>query len=181
MRHTKTITIEEEGRDKGKTFILTEMPATLGEKWAMQLMHLITHNAEAVAVNPQALNGGGGMGALAVMLAEAQGVGNSNDAMTPEQVALGLAMARALTDPSLDAWWDCVRYQHAPNHPPQPINQGAACQIEEIKTIAFLRFEVLNLHTDFFSREKASTMASPSPGTPTGSTPTRMSRPRSGQ
>ena len=34
MRKTKIVTIEAENRDKGKTFLLTEMSAAQAEKWA---------------------------------------------------------------------------------------------------------------------------------------------------
>jgi hypothetical protein len=158
-RHTRTITIEDEGRDQAKVFILTEMPATAAEKWATQAIYLLTQAGVPVSDEARAA---GGMQALAA---------------TPLN---GIGQLRALQDPSLDAWWDCVKYLHKPNHPPQPIHQGAMCQIEEIKTIAFLRMEVLRLHTDFFSRENASTSESPSPAQiHTGSSPTRISRPRS--
>ena len=159
-RRVKTITIEEEGRDKGKVFVLTEMPATVAEVWATQAIELLLKAGADVSAEAQAA---GGMQALAG---------------TP---ITGVAQLRALQDPSLAAWWDCVRYEHASNLPPQPILQGAACQIEELKTISQLRMEVLRLHTDFFSDEKGSTSASPSHPTPrpTGSSPTRISHPRS--
>lgn len=159
-RRTTTITIEEEGRDKGKVFVLTEMPATAAEAWATQALYLLTQAGVVVDAEAQAA---GGMAALA-----ATGSGVES-----------IAQIRALQDPSLDAWWDCVRYLHAPNLPPQPINRGAACQIEEMKTISFLRVEVLKLHTDFFSPASPSTTALPSSAVPTGSSPTRISRPRS--
>jgi hypothetical protein len=156
-RRTVNVTIEEEGRDKGKTFVLTEMPATVGEKWAMQLMHLMLEAGAPIGEEEIA----GGMAALA-------------------SIPGGIRMARALQDPSLDGWWDCVRYQHAANHPLQAINQGAACQIEEIATITHLRMEVVKLHTDFFPAASPSTTDSHSPArTATGSLPTRTSRPRS--
>lgn len=162
-RRTVNVTIEQEGRDKGKVFVLTEMPATVGEKWAMQLMYLIAQAGVAAALTSEAM--AAGMSGLAAMLPEAQG-------------AMALTLARALGDVTLESWWDCVRYQHAPNQPLQPINQGAACQIEEIATITQLRMEVVKLHTDFFSDASPSTTGSPSP-TATGSLPTRTSRPRS--
>jgi hypothetical protein len=163
-RHEKTITIQDEGRDKGKVFVIREMPATAGEKWAMQLMYLIEQ--AGAAVSQETLTGG--MAGLATLMPEGR------------KDAMALAVARALGDPSLAAWWDCVRYVHAPNHQPQKINLGETCQIEEIKTITFLRMEVVKLHTDFFSPENPSSSGSPSPEpTHTGSSPTRISRPRS--
>jgi hypothetical protein len=163
-RDTTIVIGEDGGRDKGKTFILTEMPATAGEKWAMQLMYLMQQNG--VDLSPQAASSG--MAGLA-------------DALSAKKREQALAMGRALGDPSLAAWWDCVRYQHAPGHPLQKIEQGDACQIEEIKTIASLRMEVVKLHTDFFPDDSVSTTESRSPAIPTGSSPTRISRPRSAQ
>jgi hypothetical protein len=159
-RKTVTLTIEEEGRDKGKIFVLTEMPATVGEKWAIQLLHLLVTQG-GLQIDADAARGG--MRALA-------GIGSG----------VALAMARALHDPSLEGWWDCVRYQHRPDIPLQPINQGITCQIEEIATITQLRMEVVKLHTDFFQGANPLTTGSPSPApTPTGSLPTRTSRPQS--
>src|ERR1700757_5272796 len=37
-RKTIDVHIQEEGRDKGKVFRITEMPASQGEKWAMRLL-----------------------------------------------------------------------------------------------------------------------------------------------
>jgi hypothetical protein len=163
-RREQTITIEEEGRDKGKVFVIKEMPAMAGEKWAMQLMYLIEQAGNTVSQETLT----GGMAGLATLLPEGR------------KDAMALAVARALGDPSLDSWWDCVRYVHAPNQLAQKIHHGETCQIEEIKTITFLRMEVVKLHTDFFSPGKSSSSESPSPEpTPTGSSPTRISRPRS--
>jgi hypothetical protein len=157
-RRKITVIIQDEGRDKGKTFILTEMPATLGERWATQALALLVKAGVPVGEEQR----GDGMAGLA-------GVPSS-----------GLGAAQALQDPSLDAWWDCVQYQHAPNQPPMAIDRGEACPIEEIATITELRTKVLGLHTGFFSTESGSTLASDSPATiPTGSRPTRISRPRS--
>jgi hypothetical protein len=161
-RHTETITIQDEGRDKGKVFVLTEMPATAAEKWATQALYLLAQSGVSISEKQHQA----GMSGLAGALSKAAG---------------GIGQLKALQDPSLDAWWDCVKYVHDPKHMPQAINQGEACQIEEIKTVTFLRMQVLRLHTAFFSPESPSTSESPSPETPTGSSPTRISRLRSGR
>ena len=155
-RRTVTVVIEDEGRDKGKTFILTEMPATAGERWATQAMALIAQGGMSIS---DAAHVSGMEGLSTVQMA-------------------GIAQLKALQDPSLDAWWECVRYQHAPNQPPMAIIQGEGSQIEEISTITFLRMQVLELHTAFFSPASGSTSESHSPAIPTGSRPTRISRPR---
>ncbi len=38
MRHTASFTVETEGRDKGKMFLLTEMPAAKAEAWATRVL-----------------------------------------------------------------------------------------------------------------------------------------------
>lgn len=116
-----------QGRDHGKVFILTEMPATAAERWATHATALLA-KANATDV-PES----GGMATLAAL---------------PKN---GLPALQALQDPSLDAWWDCVAYQHAPNQMPQKIIHGDGCQIEEIGTITKLRMKVLELHLGFFS------------------------------
>lgn len=139
------------GRDKGKVFILTEMPATKGDEWVTQAQYLL------------------GRAAL-----EFEG-------LPADHPMVAMGRLRALKDPSLRAWWDCVRYQHNPAHAPQPIVQGDACQIEETRTINELLMAVYELHTGFFSPESSQTLGSPSSAIPTGSLPTRISRPRSGR
>lgn len=44
MRKTKLVTIELSGRDKGKQFLITEMPASRGEQWAMKALLAMMHN-----------------------------------------------------------------------------------------------------------------------------------------
>lgn len=169
-RRTKIVTIEDEwvphpdserakagekllrsaGRDKGKVFLLTEMPAVQADDWVTQAQFLI---AQATR--------------------ECDALGLAED----DPLRL-VAQGRAFKDPSLKAWWSCVAYQHNPKHAPQPIVQGPACQIDEIATINTLLREVYELHTGFFSPDDPSTSGSPST-TPTGSSPTQMSRPAS--
>ena len=165
-RRTETITIKTAGRDKGKVFILTEMPAVAAERWATQALALLL--TAGVPVDESQKDAG--MEGLAAAI--------QPDPDAPLDPAVAMRTAKALQDPSLDAWWGCVQYQHAPGQQPMPIDQGENCPIEEIMTISFLRMQVLALHTDFFSAASASTSASPSRAIPTGSRPTRMSRPR---
>ncbi len=132
-RRRQTIKITDEGRDKGKTFIITEMPADVGERWATQAMFLL---ARAGVTLPEGVKEAG-MAGLA-----ATGVD-----------FLDIAQMRALQDPSLDEQWDYIEYQHAPQHPPQKILSGNDSQIEEIRTRGQLRQEVLRLHLNFSPAE----------------------------
>lgn len=167
-RRSTTVTIEgtrsdEPGsRDNGKTFIVTEMSALEGEHWSSRLLKLVMESGVQLPEGVEEKDGAAGVAQLT------------------QSDLIGFApFVTLLQDPELDAaTWTCIKYQHAPNHPPQVIAKGDACQIEEISTITRLRIEVLKMHTGFFSPGKASTSAQPSSATPTGLRPTRISRPR---
>lgn len=163
-RRTETITIEDEGRDKGKVFVITEMSAMAGERWAGRITELVL--ASGVEV-PEDIS-------KESITEDAAGLA--------QLVAIGVPLLKAMHDPEIDkATWECVKYQHNPQHPPQALMQDDACQIEEISTVTHLRMAVFSMHTGFFSLEKLSTTASRSPRIPTGSLPTKTSRPRSAQ
>lgn len=151
-RKTENITIpgvrsESRGeRDNGKTFVLTEMPAIPGERWATQALSLMSRAGQQLPSGSE----DAGMAGLAVVPMNA------------------LPALQALQDPSLDAWWECVKYQHAPKNPLQAIFQGDACQIEEISTVNLLRMKVLEMHIGFFSQGSPSSSSGP-PATTKGS------------
>lgn len=136
MRRKHVVTIEDAGRDKGKTFLIHEMPADIGERWATQAMYLL---AKAGVTVPEGVQESGMAGLAAIGID-----------------FLSIAQLRALQDPSLDEQWDYVEYLHAPGHPPQKLLAGDASQIEEIRTRSRLRQEVLKLHTDFFTADEPS-------------------------
>lgn len=127
MRKTKGVTITTEGRDKGKTFLLTEMPARQAEKWGTRALLTITRSGVNL---PEDIAEAGMVG---VALAGLQLLSNINfhDA-----------------EPLLDEMLTCVQFI------PDPNNKGIVrflhdSDIEEVKTIIQLRVEVLSLHTDF--------------------------------
>lgn len=134
-RRKQIVKITDEGRDKGKTFVITEMPADIGERWATQAMYLL---AKAGLSLPDGVQQAG-MAGLA-----ATGVD-----------FLDIAQMRALQDPSLDEQWDYIEYQHNPTHPAQKLVIGEGSQIEEIRTRSRLRQEVLRLHLNFFQDENS--------------------------
>jgi len=161
-RRTETITIEDEGRDKGKVFVITEMSAMEGERWAGRITELVLASGISLPKEATGATEDAGMAGLAQL------------------AGVGVPLLKALHDPEIDkATWACIKYQHDPRHAAQAIMQGDACQIEEISTVTELRMAVLRLHTGFFSPASRSTSASPSRPVPTGSLPTRTSRPRS--
>lgn len=157
MRRVEEVRIEGDpatNRDAGKLFIVTEMPAVQAERWASRLIVLLS---EAGADVPEGWEPG--------------------SQSLAELLKLGAPFIKVLQDPSLEEWWGCVKYQHRPNQMPQAIVFNDRCQIEEVSTVGALRMKVLELHTGFFSAVKRSTSEPPSAATPTGSLPTRISRP----
>jgi len=143
MRRTKEVTITEEGRDKGKTFLLTEMPAEEGELWATLAMDLLQR-------------------AGFIISKETKEAGMSGLAVTAQPFTF--ATGRALQDPALDTMWRYVQYQpKKADAPPQKLFEGDDCQIEEWTTRLKLRVEFVQLHTGFFSRGARSTSGSAPP------------------
>lgn len=129
-RRTLTVTIDTEGRDKGKVFKLTEMAADQAERWATRALLALT-NAGAL---------------LPVATAE-----DMNMALFAAAGIQALGQLKFETaKPLLDEMMTCVQYQ--PPRPDLPLQQlfaGDMCQVEEVKTFFRLRMEVLTLHTGF--------------------------------
>jgi hypothetical protein len=63
-RKVEHVTIELEGRDQGKVFVLTEMPATLGKPWLMKVTTLLA----VQGMDIKALGKAGGVAALAMVM-----------------------------------------------------------------------------------------------------------------
>lgn len=145
-RKQKTVEIATAGRDKGKIFVVTEMPAVAAWHWGIKLLAVI--RSLGATISEDAAKSG--------MAGVAQASGN----ITPAQ------LIEAMQDESLAAWWDCVRYQHDPEHAPQIIKQGVNCPIDEVLTCTELAWAVVTLHTGFFSTEKDSISDSPSQAKP---------------
>ena len=142
-RHTKIVTISAEGRDQGKGFLLTELPAMQAEKWATRALL-----------------------ALAASGVELPDGFNPRTASAAQIVGIGLeAFGKAkweLMEPLLDEMMECVRYVPKPSNPdvvlPLATNEDA---IEEVSTILKLRQELLELHLgfSFADRVKSSALA----------------------
>lgn len=126
-RKTKIVKIESEGRDKGKVFMLTEMPASRAEKWAMRAFLALAHAGVEVPEEMQGL----GMSALAI---------------------IGLrALSRvsfAEAEPLMDEMMECVQAVPDPSKP--AIIRGLyEDDLEEVASRAYLKSEVFELHTNF--------------------------------
>jgi hypothetical protein len=125
-RKSITLTISEEGRDKGKVFQITEMPASKAEKWALR----------------------------ALLALAKSGVEIPEDVMDSGVAALLEIGIKALlrvnfvdAEPLLDELFDCVKFV-----PSQDITRILVeDDTEEIATRIKLRKEVIVLHMSFFT------------------------------
>lgn len=150
-RKTARITINNEGRDKGKTFVLIELPADQAERWAIRaLLGMLQSGAD---ISPEVINGG--MASLA---------------------AIGLhslpGVSWDVAEPLLSEMWECIGYEHVRGAPLQEIFGGLNSQIEEVGTRLALRLAVLELHLGFSVPENSPTSgltsgANEAPNTPT--------------
>ena len=137
MRRTKEITIEAEGRDKGKKFLITEMSSFAAEKWAARAFNMIL--ASGMEMPDGAANAG--MAGLA-------GVAGS-------MVMSGFnGLPWNLVEPLLDEMMTCVSVcvpiRPEPGRPTtfRGLLESAE-DIEEVVTRLQLRKEIMELHLGF--------------------------------
>jgi hypothetical protein len=148
-RRTKSITLSEDNRDKGKVFLLTEMPAHKAEKWACRaLLALIKSGVQIPDEMAQA-----GMAGVAAM---------GSSFLT----SMG-GVKWAELEPLLDEMMTCMQTIPSPGIiRPLCVIDGAE-DIEEVKTLITLRKEVLELHLGFSLAERLATSATKVQGVPT--------------
>lgn len=128
MRRVITHTADY-GRDAGKQFLLTELPAEQAEWWAIRAGRAL---AVAGVDLPEDWENAG-MAQIAVL-------GLAAIAHLPEHTLQAL----------LDEMFTCVQFKPVnPKVPPQALAAGANCQIEEVKTRWQLRQALYYLHTGF--------------------------------
>ena len=123
MRKTETITITDDGRDKGKMFLLTEMPAEKAEKWALRAFLALARSGVELPDDVQQL----GMAGMAIVGLRALGGVQFSDA-----------------EELLDEMFECVQIIES-----KITRRPTGDDIEEIATRAQLRIEVLKLHAGF--------------------------------
>lgn len=128
------------GRDAGKVFRITEMPADQAERWAVKAFLAA---AKGGVTLPEAAAESGFAG-IAQM-------GFSMLANMPTELAFEL----------LDEMMACVQYQPNPAKP-EVVRGLIADDIEEVMTRLQLRKAVFDLHVDFSPAAAPSTSASPS-------------------
>lgn len=162
MRKTKIVTIDAEGRDKGKSFLITEFPAMRVEKWAARC--LLALSRAGVEVPDEAVDAG----AIAILSAGLNAF---------RQMAFDDA------EPLLDEMLECVQFVGDPNGLkdqvtglPLGVRTLQGDDIEEVATLLRLRGEVFELHVGFSLGAALSTLGA---AMAVSSPPTRTSRKRS--
>lgn len=119
--------IQEEGRDFGKVFVLTEMPASRAEAWAMRSLLALMEGNIDVPDGFERL----GMAAMA------------------EIGIKGLSRLKwEIAEPLLDEMWSCVQFMPDPAKP-QIVRNLIEEDIEEVLTRIRIRAEIWKLHTGF--------------------------------
>ena len=139
MLKSKTITIET-GRDKGKSFVITEMPAAQADNWAMRCL--------------LALAGGG----VEVEDAQSGMLGMARVALS----ALG-RIPPEVSLPLLDELLGCVQTVLTDGSR-RPLDVSLN-DVEDFTTLFRLRKEVFQLHIDFLLPALGLTSASAAEGT----------------
>lgn len=126
-RNILNYTVTDEGRDKGKTFVLTEMPASKAEAWAMRaLLALLANNVEL----PDGF--------------ERMGMA----AMAEIGIKALAGLKWEVAEPLLAEMWSCVQIMPDPSKP-HVIRPLIEEDVEEITTRVKIRAEVWKLHTGF--------------------------------
>lgn len=128
-RKVREVTIDDDGRDFGKVFVITEMPADQAERWATKALLALANTGVEL---PD--------GAMNAAMAELVGIGLKALSSIPYETA----------KPLLDEMLGCVKYRPSPKLPTQPLGEGINCVVEEVKTFFRLRKEVFSVHVDFF-------------------------------
>ncbi len=129
MRKTIDVTISASGRDEGKTYRLTEMPAARAEKWAMRAFLGMARSGIEV---PDSISEAG-LAGIAMIGLRAVGSMSFGDA-----------------EPLMDEMVACIQYVEPSVNGRVPVVRGLVeSDIEEIATRVKLRKEVFGLHVDF--------------------------------
>jgi len=156
-RHTKVVTITAAGRDKGKTFVITEMHAVQGVKFAMRALLALSRGGIEV---PPGMFEQGWIGLAAIM---------------PYVIVVGLKSLHGAqwveVEPLVDELSACIKFQ-----PPgtgtnpdlrQELFPDPNAQFEEPATYFHLLREVASLHLGFSLADALSTSEqTPSPTEP---------------
>lgn len=134
-RKTKTVTVEMEGRDRGKKFLLTELPAVQADKWANRALSAIGRANHDIAADL----GTFGMAGIAVVGLRAL-----------------MSVPWDELEPLLEEMMGCVQIVPSSGMA-RALIEG---DIEEVLTFSWLRSEVLDVHVGFSLSAALSTWVS---------------------
>jgi hypothetical protein len=137
-----TVTIADEGRDKGKAFQITEADAIRADKWGIRAMLALNKSGADI---PDEIMKMGIVGILVIGIHKLRGVSWSD------------------LEPLLDELMTCVKIVPTPSVP-NVVRDLYPEDIEEILTLAVLRKETFALHMGFSPPGAPSTF----PGAPGG-------------
>lgn len=142
MLKTRRVVVTQEGRDKGKAFVITEKPAEQAERWFLRaLFALMQSRADITADSLQA----GAAGIARIGLAALSGI--------PWETA----------EPLLAELMECVQFR--PSRADLPSMPLTGMEIEEVSTRLALRMAVIELHIGFSLAESSLiSESSPQPG-----------------
>jgi hypothetical protein len=126
-RSTINYTVQDEGRDQGKIFVITELPASKAEAWAMRaILALMAGGVEV----PEGFERMGMAGMAEVGIKALAG------------------LKWDVAEPLLDEMWACVQIM-PDSSKPHVVRNLIESDIEEITTRVKLRAEVWKLHVGF--------------------------------
>lgn len=131
-------TVGDAGRDQGKVFLITEMPARHGHQWATRVLFGVMN--AGIEIPDNVLNAGfAGIAAIGIK-------------------ALG-KLPVSVAEPLLNELMTCVQIMPNPANP-DIVRNLIDDDTEEILTIFKLQKEVLALHVDFFTTVASQTSVS---------------------
>lgn len=126
-RKTENYTVTDEGRDKGKLFVITEMSARRAESWATRVLLALIANHVEMPEGFEEL----GLAGLAEL-----GMQALSD------------LKWEVVEPLLAEMLECVSF--IPDPRKMHVSRGLVeSDIEEVLTLLTLRVEVWKIHTDF--------------------------------
>ena len=125
-RKSLRYTVDAEGRDKGKTFVITEMSSASAERWALKALSALVASGMEIPDNVAQ----GGIAAVAKMGIQAFG---------------GIAWDRA--EPLLQEMFACIQIQ--PGQNTNVVRGLIDDDIEEVATRIRLRIVTFDLHVGF--------------------------------
>lgn len=136
-RKTEDFIVMTEGRDKGKRFRITEMPALKAEKWAYRALLALASSGVEIPDNMREA----GLAGLAVAGFQAL-----------QRITFDQA------EPLLDEMLSCVEFYPDNNNlgsiRPLLVRETEGDDIEELATLMDIRRRIFALHTDFFLNGK---------------------------